>query len=70
MKRVFLILLTLFASVAAIALPLPMDSIRSRLERGPVQEKVYLHLDNQCYFVGDTIWYKAYVVQGRRPARD
>ena len=28
-----------------------------------VQEKVYLHLDNNCYFAGDTIWYKAYVVR-------
>ena len=28
----------------------------------PVQEKVYLHFDNNCYFLGDTIWYKAYVV--------
>ncbi|EKC61294.1 secreted protein, partial [human gut metagenome] len=23
------------------------------------QEKVFLHIDNTCYFVGDTIWYKA-----------
>lgn len=28
----------------------------------PVQEKVYMHFDNNCYFQGDTIWYKAYVV--------
>ena len=28
-----------------------------------VQEKVYIHTDNQCYFVGDTLWYKAYVVR-------
>lgn len=28
-----------------------------------VQEKIYLHTDNTCYFVGDTIWYKAYVVR-------
>jgi hypothetical protein len=28
----------------------------------PIQEKVYLHFDNNCYFQGDTIWYKAYVV--------
>lgn len=28
----------------------------------PVQEKVYLHIDNNCYFLGDTLWYKAYVV--------
>lgn len=26
------------------------------------QEKVYLHLDNNSYYQGDTIWYKAYVV--------
>jgi hypothetical protein len=28
-----------------------------------VQEKVYIHTDNTCYFVGDTLWYKAYVVR-------
>ena len=28
-----------------------------------VQEKVYVHTDNQCYFVGDTLWWKAYVVR-------
>ena len=27
-----------------------------------IQEKVYLHFDNGFYFIGDTIWYKAYVV--------
>lgn len=25
------------------------------------QEKVYIHMDNTTYFVGDTIWYSAYV---------
>ncbi len=29
----------------------------------PPQEKVYLHLDNNCYFLGDTIWFKAYTRQ-------
>lgn len=27
-----------------------------------LQEKVYLHFDNSAYFVGDSIWFKAYVV--------
>lgn len=27
------------------------------------QEKVYLHLDNTCYFQGDTIWFKTYVTR-------
>ncbi|MCQ2111967.1 MAG: hypothetical protein MJY95_01345, partial [Bacteroidaceae bacterium] len=26
------------------------------------QENVYLHFDNTGYFMGETIWYKAYVV--------
>ena len=26
------------------------------------QEKVYLHLDNNAYFPGETLWFKAYVV--------
>lgn len=25
------------------------------------QEKVYVHMDNTCYFLGDTIWFKAYL---------
>ena len=30
-------------------------------KRNP-QEKVYLHFDNTGYFLGDTIWFKAYNV--------
>ena len=43
-----------------------IDDIRQALETASsaqVQEKVYIHTDNQCYFVGDTLWYKAYVVR-------
>ena len=43
-----------------------LDDIRQALEQSSlsqVQEKVYLHTDNTCYFVGDTLWYKAYVVR-------
>ena len=43
-----------------------IDDIRQALEQSSktqVQEKVYIHTDNQCYFVGDTLWYKAYVVR-------
>ena len=28
-----------------------------------MQEKIYLQLDNTCYFKGDTIWYKAYTLR-------
>lgn len=43
-----------------------LDDIRQTLEDNSgkvVQEKAYLHLDNTCYFIGDTIWYKAFVVR-------
>jgi hypothetical protein len=43
-----------------------IDDVRKALEESSlsqVQEKVYIHTDNQCYFVGDTLWYKAYVVR-------
>ena len=43
-----------------------IDDIRKALEASSlsqVQEKVYVHTDNTCYFVGDTLWYKAYVVR-------
>jgi len=33
------------------------------LENQQIQEKVYVHTDNTCYFVGDTLWYKAYVLR-------
>ena len=43
-----------------------IDDIRQTLLASTVQqaqEKVFVHTDNQCYFVGDTLWYKAYVVR-------
>lgn len=40
-----------------------LDDIQAALQGAYVQEKVYVHMDNNCYFVGDTIWYKAYVVR-------
>ena len=43
-----------------------IDEIRQVLEHSSssrVQEKVYLHTDNTCYFVGDTLWFKGYVVR-------
>lgn len=62
MKRLLFLslLLTVFVSSRA---QINLDSIQSLLLNSPVQEKVYLHLDNMCYYKGDTIWYKAYVVR-------
>ena len=40
-----------------------LDSIQRMLADAPIQEKVYLHLDNNCYYRGEEIWFKAYVVR-------
>ena len=40
----------------------PLDELETIMRDKPqVQEKVYVHTDNSTYFVGDTLWYKAYV---------
>ena len=42
----------------------PLEALETLLKENPqVQEKVYVHTDNSTYFVGDTLWYKAYVVR-------
>ena len=62
----FLRAILLLSIVFTKAMAGSLDDIRSALEQSSlsqVQEKVYVHTDNQCYFVGDTLWYKAYVVR-------
>lgn len=41
-----------------------LDSLQTLLQTNvQVQEKVYVQTDNNCYFVGDTLWYKAFVLR-------
>ena len=61
--RMKTLLLLLLLSLSGLRAQATVDDIRNMLVNAPVQEKVYLHLDNQCYYKGDTIWYKAYVVR-------
>ncbi|MBQ8807268.1 MAG: hypothetical protein IJZ68_12630, partial [Bacteroidaceae bacterium] len=55
------LLTLLFISLFGIAHAKPVDSLFTEIL--PTQEKTYLHLDNNWYFAGDTIWYKAYTVR-------
>lgn len=67
MNRIYAILTLLLAlSLGARSQNHTFASIRAALEQNSsqaVQEKVYIHTDNNCYFIGDTLWYKAYVVR-------
>ncbi|MGM9709459.1 MAG: MG2 domain-containing protein, partial [Prevotella sp.] len=41
-----------------------LDNLASAMRNNPqIQEKVYVQTDNTCYFVGDTLWYKAFVLR-------
>ena len=66
MAKLFFAILFSLIALSASADNGSLDHIRQTLEASSlsqVQEKVYVHTDNQCYFVGDTLWYKAYVVR-------
>ena len=63
MKRILLLLTFTTAAMLSVPAQSRLDSLRRVLEQAPVQEKVYIHTDNTCYFKGDTIWYKAYVTR-------
>ena len=66
MRRLLLLLAIGIVSLFARAEERTLDDIKAALEQASVsqvQEKVYVHTDNMCYFVGDTLWYKAYVVR-------
>lgn len=67
MKKGIFILLAISLTVSFYASASPeTDSLYRKAQGfgiGLPQEKVYLHLDNTCYFTGDTIWYKGYVTR-------
>lgn len=57
-----IIALPLFAqSINVHSLPGYVKAINRFNQLNP-QEKVYLHFDNTGYYLGDTIWFKAYAV--------
>ena len=57
-------MLLLACCISAVVRADALDDLETLLRDHPqVQEKIYVHTDNSCYFVGDTLWYKAYVVR-------
>ena len=46
-----------------------VDSILSKYSLDYQPKKVYLHHDKSSYYVGETVWFKAYLMQGLLPAQ-
>ena len=67
MKHFLSLSLMLLCSAILSAQPFSVDTLFSRMERQALlypMEKVHLHTDRGTYVAGETIWIKAYVVDG------
>ena len=66
-SRIAYLLLSLLLFLPLTAPAQSLDYYANRLEKfgkGVPQEEVFVHMDNTCYFLDDTIFYKAYVTRG------
>ncbi len=78
MKRLSLFLLLIFSLTASGLIAQDSTTVSGKLMNFAkkaarfnldyTQEKVYLHFDNTGYFLGETIWFKAYVVKAQNNA--
>lgn len=66
MKKAIFILFAIFAVTATHAQSPNDDAAKRALQVGHTmqQERVYLHFDNSAYYLGETMWFKAYVSYG------
>ena len=67
MKKKFITFLLLLFVIAGATAQSSVDSVALRaMQVGRVmqQERVYLHFDNTAYYLGETMWFKAYVSFG------
>src|SRR5690348_3659751 len=47
-----------------------LDSALAKMGRSYQSDKVYLQYDKSSYYAGETIWFKAWLMQGLYPATD
>ena len=72
MKKYFVLLLCLLGSVLVLAFiqdDEPLKKILLQIEKYRLQypqEKVHVHMDKPYYAIGDSIWFKAYVVNAEK----
>ena len=65
MKRLFILLTTLIATVTATAQQIPQDRLLdgfARMYANSLQEKVYVMTDKPYYSAGERIWLRGWVV--------
>ena len=65
MRSIFAFIV-LLATTALTAQTTNDDAARRAMQVGHTmqQERVYLHFDNSAYYLGETMWFKAYISYG------
>ncbi|HJW17999.1 MAG TPA: hypothetical protein VJ499_12795, partial [Flavisolibacter sp.] len=64
-----LVFLAAMVAMSTIARSQTLDSTLANYNRNYQPEKVWLHYDKDVYQVGETIWFKAYLMDGLFPAQ-
>ena len=68
-KLLHIIILLLVGATAFAQSPLDTLAMRAIMVNQLFpQERVYLHFDNTAYYLGETMWFKAYVTEGVKDA--
>ncbi len=68
MNRIFLCVLVIVLFAGTRAQAQDFDATLARYSQNFQQEKAYLHYDKKTYAAGETIWFKAYLLEGINPA--
>ena len=66
-KQFYTLLFLLLVTFAALLAQSPLDMLAMRaimVNQLFSQERVYLHFDNTAYYLGETMWFKAYTTSG------
>ncbi len=65
MKQLFLFLFLLLSFILKAQTP---ESFLEKIQQNYTAEKIYVHYDKSSYIAGETIWFKAYIMDGFMPS--
>ncbi|MEX0636395.1 MAG: hypothetical protein WD135_06480, partial [Ferruginibacter sp.] len=69
MFKKFLFVMVIVAVATKLSAQALYDSLLTELNSSFPQEKIYMHLDKQFYTSGETLWFKAYILNGNQASK-
>jgi hypothetical protein len=65
MRNIYLVIAILFCKITIAQTP---ESLLQMVQEKYTPEKIYIHYDKSYYIAGETIWFKAYIMDGLLPS--